>query len=444
MKKTKAILSMLLTCVMLVAITGCSSNSKPSSTTKETTTKEVANITFWHLWKGGEADEMQKVVDEFNKTHPQIHVNPLSGTTSTKQLTALTGGNPPDIGYVIDYTLSKWASVGAVAPLDDMISKYKIDSKNYPDPVWKLGNYGGKQYAIPYTMDSYMLYYNKDMLAAAGIKDPPKTISELKKDALLLTKKDAKGAYTQLGYVSDFPWLDVLNMSFAYGEKFYDYKTDKVTCNSKENIEALSFKVASYQNPYNVAEVKKFKSGFGEYESPNNPFFQKQLAFDIEGEWFTTFLKKYAKDINYGMVPIPYPDGHPELSNGGQIQSGMLYVSKACKNKDAAYEFINWLTSDSPNINFCTAKGSLPASLSAINSPEFTTKAPELVPFIQIVKSGHANALPAVPFTKEYVNELTLQEQKAYDGEITPTQALDNVAKKIQPMADEWVKSREK
>lgn len=433
MKKNKAVISILLVFAMLVTITGFSSARK-----------NVTTITFWHLWKGGEAQELQKVIDEFNKTHPDIHVNALAGTTSTKQLTALTGGNPPDVGYVIDYTLSKWASVGAVASLDDMIKKFKINPKNYPDPVWKLGNYRGKQYAIPYTMDSYMLYYNKDMLAAAGIKQPPKTISELKKDALLLTKKDSNGEYTQLGYISDFPWLDVLNMAFAYGEDFYDYKNDKVTCNSKKNIDALTFKVSSYQAPYDADKVKKFKSGFGEYESPNNPFFQKQLAFDIEGEWFTTFLKKYAKNINYGIVPIPYPDGHPELNKGGQIQSGMLYVSKACKNKDAAYEFINWLTSDAPNIKFCTAKGSLPASFSAINSPDFKKKAPELAPFIQIMKSGHAKALPAVPFTKEYVNELSVQEQKAYDGEITPAEALNNVASKIQPLADQWVKTRGK
>lgn len=438
MKKNKTILSLLLVFVMVVSITGF------TSVTSSSTTKKVTTITFWHLWKGGEAQELQKVIDRFNKTHPTIHVNALAGTTATKQLTALTGGNPPDVGYVIDYTLSKWASVGAVAPLDTMIKKYKISSKNYPVPVWKLGNYRGKQYAIPYTMDSYMLYYNKDLLAAAGIKQPPKTIGELKKDALLLTKKDAKGEYTQLGYISDFPWLDCLNMSFAFGENFYDYSKDKVTCNSKKNIDALTFKVSSYQSPYDADKVKKFKSGFGEYESPNNPFFQKQLAFDIEGEWFTTFLKKYAKNINYGIVPIPYPDGHPELNKGGQIQSGMLYVSKACQNKDAAYEFINWLTSDGPNIDFCTAKGSLPASISAINSPQFIKKAPELVPFIQIVNGGHAKALPAVPFTKEYVNELTLQEQRAYDGEITPTQALNNVAQKIQPLADQWVKSRGK
>lgn len=436
MKKTKLTLSVIVILAMgLSLFTGFAKTGAASAPTK---------ITFWHLWKGGEAQELQKVIDKFNKTHPNIQVEALAGTTATKQLTALTGGNPPDVGYVIDYTISKWASVGAVEPLDQYVKKDNIKSSNFPQPIWKLGNYMGKQYGMPYTMDSYMLYYNKDLLKAAGIKNPPKTMSELKKDAELLTKKDDKGEYTQVGFISDNPWLDCLNWAFASGENFYDYKNDKVTCNSKKNIDALTFKVASYQSPYDMNKIKKFKSGFGEYESPNNPFFQNQLAFDLEGQWFQTFIKKYAKGINYGIVPIPYPDGHPELSKGGQIQSGMLYISKASKHKDEAFEFINWLTSDEPNIEFCTAKGSLPATLSAINNPKFAKAAPELVPFIQIVKGGHAKALPAVPFTKEYVNELNVQEQRAYDGEITPEEALNNVASKIQPLADEWVKSRGK
>lgn len=441
MKKLNKVLALILTSIMVIGLSGCGKSPKKP---EESGKKEPVKITFWHLWKGGEAEELQKVVDEFNKTHEDIQVEVLAGTTGDKQLTALTGGNPPDVGYVIDYTISKWASVGSVAELDDFIKKNNVDPKNYPDPVWKLGNYGGKQYGIPYTMDSYMLYYNKDLLREAGIENPPETVGQLREMAQKLTKKDANGEYTQVGFISDIPWLDVLNWSFAFGEDFYDYKNDKVTCASKANIDALTWKVESYQKPYDKDKIKKFKSGFGEYESPNNPFFMKQLAFDVEGQWFQTFIKKYAKDLNYGVVPIPYPDGHPELKNGGQLQSGMLYISKASKHKEEAFEFINWLTSDEPNIKFCASKGSLPASFSAINNPKFKEAAPELMPFVQIMKGGNAKALPAVPFTKEYVNELSIQEQRAYDLEITPEQALKNVEAKIQPLADEWVKKRNK
>lgn len=442
MKKISKIVSVLLTFIMMLSISGCSKKAEAPSAEKAE--NKVTKITFWHLWKGGEAEELQKVIDEFNKTHPNIQVETLAGTTRDKQLTALTGGNPPDVGYVIDYAMPKWASVGAVAELDEYIKKYKVDPNNYPAPVWEIGKYKGKQYGIPYTMDSYMLYYNKDLLKEAGITSPPETFSQLKEYAEKLTKKDAKGDYSQVGFISNAYGADPVNYSFAFGDNLYDYKNDKVTCTSKANIDALTFMISSSQKPYELEKIKKFISGFGEYESPNNPFFTKQLAMDIQGQWFQTFIKKYAKDLNYGIVPIPYPDGHPELKNGGQIQSGMLYISKASKNKEAAFEFINWLTSDEPNLKFCVSKGSLPATFSGINSPKFAEQAPELIPFVQIMKGGTAKALPAVPFSREYIIEFRLQSQRAYDLEITPEEAVKNVYDKIQPLADEWVKTRGK
>lgn len=430
MKTLKKITAVLLSTIMTVSLAACSSTAK-------TTSNEKVTLTFWHLWKGSEAEALQKVIDDFNSSHPNIKVEALAGTTKDKQLTALSGGNPPDIGYVIDYTMSKWAGIGAVAPLDEYMTKDKVDSKNFPEPVLNLGKFDGKQYGIPYTMDSYMLYYNKDMLKEAGI-EPPKTVSELKAAALKLTKKNSKGEYTQLGFISDNPWLDQVIWPFAFGSELYDYKTDTVTPDSQAYIDALKFEIASYQAPYDMKQVLKFKSGFGEYMSPNNPFFQKQLAFDVEGQWFTTFLKQYAPNVNYGIVPIPYPDGKTELDNGGLIQSGMLYISKASKHKEEAFEFINYLISDEAMIKFCASKGSLPTTFTALNNSKFKEQAPELEPFIQVAKGGHAKALPAVPFTKEYMNELLLQTQSAFNQEITPEEAMKNVVSKIQPLADEW------
>jgi multiple sugar transport system substrate-binding protein len=449
-KKIKA-LSIFMIVAMIITAVGCGNNSKntssssdSSSSSSDSSKKEPTKITFWHLWAGSEAESLQKVIDEFNDTHENIQVEVLSGTTTEKQLTAITGGNPPDVGYLIDYRISKLASVGALAELDPYIEKYGMDSKNVVPQMWKLGNYGGKQYGVPYTMDSYMLYYNKDLFKEAGITEPPKTMGELQEYAKKLTKKDSNGDYSQIGYVSDYPWLDQLNLAYVFGADFYDFENDKITCDSQSNIDSLKFKITSYQDPYEPEKVNKFKSGFGKYMSPNHPFFQKQLAMDIEGQWFTTFIKLYAPDINYGIIPIPYPDGKPELVNGGQIQGGMLYVPKNSKHKEEAFEFINYLKSDDAYIKFCASKGSIPTNYSALNNPKFLEEVPELKPFVDIINGGNAKAFVPIPFAKEYCDELKLQEEKIYNFEITPEEGMKNVIEKIQPLADEWVKNRKK
>lgn len=439
MKKTSKLLSMFLIFAMIFTISGCGNNSS-SDSAKNGPTK----ITFWHLWTGSEAEMLQEVIDDFNKTHEDIQVEVLAGTTTEKQLTAITGGNPPDIGYLIDYRISKLASVGSLAELDPYIEKTGVDPKNTVPEIWNLGNYGGKQYGIPYTMDSYMLFYNKDLFEEAGIPGPPETISQMKEYAEKITKKGDDGDYSQIGFISDNPWLPNLNWALAFGSDLYDYENDKVTCDSQNHIDSVEFVTSSYADPYDSGKVNKFKSGFGQYMSPNNPFFQNQVGMDMEGQWFQTFIKKYAKDLNYGIAPLPYPDGHPELAKGGLIQGGMLYVPKNSKHKEEAFEFINYLKSDDAYIKFCVGKGSIPTNYSAINNPKFLEGAPELEPFIDIINNGNAKTFPAVPFAKEYGDELKLQMEKAYDFEITPEEAMKNVVEKIQPLADEWVKNRSK
>ena len=54
---------------------------------------------------------------------------------------------------------------------------------------------------MPLLADDYGLYYNQDMFDAAGIKSPPKTISELDADAKKLTQRSSDGTIEVAGYV---------------------------------------------------------------------------------------------------------------------------------------------------------------------------------------------------------------------------------------------------
>lgn len=57
-----------------------------------------AFLNYWTGWSGFEYDELQKMVDKFNESHPEIFVN-MSTVFGQyeKVLTAIAGGNPPDV-----------------------------------------------------------------------------------------------------------------------------------------------------------------------------------------------------------------------------------------------------------------------------------------------------------------------------------------------------------
>ena len=120
----------------------------------------------------------------------------------------------------------------------------------------------------------------------------------------------------------------------------------------------------------------------------------------------------------------------------------MLSVTASSQNPEAAFEVINYLTSDVAYIKFCAAKGSLPTTYTALKSEELTKEAPQLEKFVTSVLEGKAKAFPAVPFSAEYSDEQGLAEEAVYSGEKTVEEALNDLQAELQPLADEWKESR--
>ena len=402
---------------------------------------EKTTITFWHTWSGSEADALQAVVDDFNNSQDKVHVEVLSSQTEDKMLTAIPSGDGPDLVYTADTTCSKWAQAGMLNPIDEFIASSGLDTSNIYDSVYQLGAYDGTQYGIPFTMDSYMLFYNKAVLDELGV-EPPTTLEELAEISQKAALTDENGDYTRLGYVPDYPWIDRVEMPYLFGAEFYDFNTDQVTCTSDAFKQAIAYK-ASFYDDYEREKVEKFKSGFGAYASSDNAFFQGKVVFAIEGEWFENFIDQYAADdFQWDSVAVPVTESHPELAGSGRLQGGMLSVSASSKNSEAAFEVINYLTSDDAYIKFCAAKGSLPTTYSALKSEELTKEAPQLEKFVNSVLEGKAKAFPAVPFSAEYSDEQGLAEEAVYSGEKTVDEALQNLADELQPLADQWKESR--
>ena len=129
----------------------------------------------------GVAGPLVKVINgmvaEFEKENPDIDVEPVYAgnynQTMQKVQTAVLGGNPPDIAVVEISELFSLLQMDALIPLDTYIKKE--GGQKFLDNYYKgfLGNaYGrdGKIYGFPFQRSTPILYWNKDMFAAAGDK----------------------------------------------------------------------------------------------------------------------------------------------------------------------------------------------------------------------------------------------------------------------------------
>lgn len=435
----KKLAAAVLSAVMMMSLfAGCGSQETTGSGGAE---GETTTIQFWHTWQGLEAQKFAQVISEFSKVHPEIKVEVLDSTTTEKQLVAMTGGSSFDVGLTMDYTANQWANTGALEDMTPYIEAAGTDMSNYIEPLLKLGEVDGKQYGIPFTMDTFMLFYNKDILAEAGYTEPPKTWEEFSEMCEAVTQKDENGDYTRLGCIPNYPWVTVAAIPYSFGASLYDEETNQVLAASDGVKAAMELKNSLYSGFYDNAGVQKFKSGLGQYQSAENPFFTGKVAFSIEGEWYPTFLAEYAPDLNWGVTSLPYPEGAEEQSSGF-LQGGMLVIPAASKNKEAAYTFVEWLTSDEAQVALCAAKGNLPATHSGLADPALLEQNPSLEPFAEYASHAQTKALPALPFMGEYNTLMITIEEQIYSQSVTVDEALNQVTEKIQPLADEWAAAK--
>src|SRR6186997_1937858 len=172
-----AIAGLVLLVLSASVIAGCGGSSESSSGS--------ADLIFWTGFTDRELGVMKDVVADFEKSHPNIHVKVVGGISDDKIVAAIRGGNAPDVAHSFDS--------GAYTKQDG------ISDTIFPDVPRQYSQYNGTRCALPMLADVYGLYYNKDLLAKAGLDGPPQTVSQLMDYAKKLTQRNPDGSLKVVG-----------------------------------------------------------------------------------------------------------------------------------------------------------------------------------------------------------------------------------------------------
>jgi len=166
----------LLMCVIIAL--GC--------TSKEKSTK--IELEFWHAMGGPLGDALTKLVNEFNGTHPNIHINEINmgnyTALSQKLMAAIVANTQPDLAQAYEAWIAKFIEGNALVPVEKFINGPNGLSQEELDdfyPVFiKSSTFGDTMYAFPFNKSVRVMYYNKDMFYRNGldINKPPTTWDE--------------------------------------------------------------------------------------------------------------------------------------------------------------------------------------------------------------------------------------------------------------------------
>ena len=310
------------------------------------------HVAYWEKWTGAEGEAMQKVVDQFNRRQDKIVVEYLGiSDVARKTLIATAGGDPPDVAGIWLANVYTFADLNALIPLDDFIRSEGATPEKWAEryyPIYAdMGMYRGATWALPTTPSATALYWNKAMFRAAGLdpEHPPRTLAELDAMAEKLTKRDPQtDRITQIGFLPQEPGWFSWALPQWFGGQLWDGQ--EITLGTAPgNLECYQW-VQSYTEKYGLERIKAFASGFGNFASPQNPFFSGQVAMVFQGVWLSDYIRQFAPGMEYGCAP--WPAVKPELADFTVADADLLAIPRGAKHPKEAWEFIKFVSSINP------------------------------------------------------------------------------------------------
>ncbi len=393
-------------------------------------------LTFDHQWIGPQEGYLKQVISRYEKLHPNIVIKETVVADTTKIITALSGGKPPDI---VDFGLGQFvpelAAKGALTDLGPYISAGHLNMNVYVPAGVQVVTYNGHYYGLPFANFNHGLLYNKQLFKQAGISQPPTTLEELTADAFRLTKVDKNGKILQMGFIPDWPGgangqaVNLVDYAWLFGGGWYDGK--QVTANNPANIKALAWETQFYKK-YGPQNVDNFVKSAGAYLS-NDIFASGKLAMAFDGEWWLDFAP--ASFIpKLGAAPFPAPAGLSKYTGTSFIDTNPQVIPSGSTHKQEAFDFIKWETTD-PGVETYFGKlvFNLPQTRNVPASAISTD--PRFKVFVDIANGPNAHVFPRLSFAGEMDTDIQNVEAAVLHGQGTAAGALQNLQNTLQNSA---------
>jgi multiple sugar transport system substrate-binding protein len=431
MKKVFGLLSVLMFLSMLLSACGGSNAAT-----------DVKVLRVWVQW-GDNPAQIQALFDKYT-AETGIKVEVTAPLADDKILPALTGSEPPDVLVLSGGDLAKsFYKEGLVDELSGAIKAGNIDMADFYTAPLTQCQQGDLILCLPWGTDAYALFWNKDMFEAAGLDPevPPATMEELVEFADKLTVVGADGTIEQIGFIPNHSWSHTDLYVRNFGGFWYSDDGSALTANSQPMIDALTWQ-QQFFTKYGVDNVQAFSSGFGEYGSPDAPFYAGKVAMMVEGEWQTgpNFIPALKPELNYGVVAFPPPADHPERAGTIVNQGTAVVIPSGAPNKDASAKLLAWMMSPAIVAEEFCFNANLPTSKKAAEDACFKELGDKFQVFVDLMSSENAFAVLTTPLSFELNDALGSAEEEILLTGADPKGLLDAIQAEFEPKLIEAMK----
>ena len=330
--KLSLLLSILLISAFVLAACG---GSAPEAPAEEPAMDETYEVTFWHAYGTGSAEEvaLTSLLEQAKTDMPNYTINVLQvpfGDIFNKYRTDVASGGGPDMFIAPNDDLGNDARAGLIADITDLAAGKLGDYSQLSVDGMSLD---GKLYGIPESLKAVALWYNKGM-----IDTPPATTDDLK--ALM-----EGGTPVSLSYGCYHHW----GFYGSFGGQIFD---DSWTVVAGDGVaDAISYLNDLYQISVENGWPKNDGDGLA-------PFTEGQMAIITNGNWAMGDYRAALGD-NLGVAALPSGPGgasNPLLGVDG------FYFNPNSSNQEAALEVALYLTGKNAQTVMMNEAGHVPAN----------------------------------------------------------------------------------
>jgi len=390
--------------LLLVAIAGCRARDL-----------DPRSIEFWAMGREGEV--VQQLVRGFEAREPgaRVHVQQIPWSAAhEKLLTAFAGGVLPDALQLGSTWIAEFAAIGALEPLDRPPGRFADDRDDFFPGAFETGVVEGEVWALPWYVDTRLLFYRADLLRRAGYERVPETWDAWR-EAMARTRSIAgDGAHAILLPLREWETLVILAMQ-------------RGASLLRDGDSRGDFRSAAFREAFSFY-LDLFRSGLaptgGEAQAANlyQGFAEGSFSFVVTGPWNLRELPDRLPSrlaSAWNTAAMPAPDGEwPGTSLAG---GASLAVVRGSPRAELARRWIEYLCEPAQQLALHRLSGDLPSRRSAWVAGELARDVRAAAFWTQLAR---VRPTPRIPEWERIAARIAQHAEAAIRGEETADDAL--------------------
>ena len=385
-------------------------------------------IEYWQYEFASKVALVNELIPEFQEANPKItikHVNFPYDDFQQQVAASVQADQGPDVLNVYYGWVPVYAQQQLLIPLPaEAFPVDQIEASFFP--MIQSAKIGDAYYALPTAVRTLALFYNSDILGAAG-KEPPTTWEEFLDVAVATTSRNGDelviaGTTYDPGGQGHHWWRECLTRQNG----LVPMSEDKRTLNWSDplGVEAFAWYMAL------ITEHQGTENGF--YTDGQTAFGTGHAALHVDGSFRLSTYANDAPDLNFGVVPLP---AHKEQASFASFwANGITRRAAEGDRMIAAAKWIDFLASPDVMRRWTPAVGELPARQEIANEETFTQDE-RLAPFIASLPFSHATFF--VNETADRQAVMDAMDQVLLEG-LDPETAVTEAQAKVQQTLDDY------